>query len=172
MSERARILVITGPGKGKTTAALGIALRSLAAGKRVLLTRFAKTRRSGEVDILGGLPGVSILSGSCGMTPPPNHPDFQKHAAEARRLFEETRSRAEEFDLLVMDELCGMTARNMVKEDEAVAFLASLRPDQTAVATGRGAGLKLIAAADTVSEVLSLKHGYAKGVHAQAGVEY
>lgn len=163
---------MTGPGKGKTTAALGVILRSLSYGRTVLLARFAKARHSGELDILGRFPDVRILGGGLGMTPPPDHPDYPKHALAAREQFAEMRRLAGGFDVVVMDEICGMTSRGMLDEAEVVAFLAGLRPDQCAVLTGRGAGNALIAAADTVSEIGCVKHGFTRGISAQEGVEF
>ncbi len=171
MNNRARILVITGPGKGKTTAALGIVLRSLGHGKKTLLTRFTKAAPSGELDILSKLPGLTILSGDCGMTPPREHPDYPRHAAAAQFLFAKTRAAAADYECIVMDEICGAVGKDLLREDEVVAFLDTLSPDQIAVLTGRGAGLRLIAAADTVSEISCLKHGYWRGFQAQEGVE-
>lgn len=172
MTERARILLLTGSGKGKTTAAMGVLLRSLAAGKKALLVRFAKARRSGELDILESMPGMTVKHSARGMTPPPEHPDFALHVAEAVRLFAETENEAENFDALVLDEICGIVARGMIPEERVVAFLDGLRGEQLAVLTGRGAGAGLIAAADTVSEVLAIKHGYRRGILAQEGVEF
>ncbi|MCC8189228.1 MAG: cob(I)yrinic acid a,c-diamide adenosyltransferase [Planctomycetes bacterium] len=169
---RARILVFTGPGKGKTTAAIGMAVRFVGHGRRVLFVRFAKTRPSGEVQVLSSLPGVTLLAGDCGMSPPPDHPDFPRHQTAARRLFVAAQAQAGTNDLLVLDELCGITARGMVAETEVVSFLARLRADQTAVLTGRGAGTALIAAADTVSSIESVKHAYHRGIAAQPGIEY
>ncbi|MCD8138640.1 MAG: cob(I)yrinic acid a,c-diamide adenosyltransferase [Planctomycetaceae bacterium] len=170
-SGRARVLVITGPGKGKTTAATGIILRSLAAGKKVLLTRFTKTRHSGELDILGTLPGLTIVQGDYGMTPPRTHADYPKHVQAAQDLFRRTQEMVDEFEVVVMDEICGVTARDMVSEEAVAAFVKGLDGNKTAILTGRGAGTKLLAVADTVSEILSLKHGYLRGIAAQKGVE-
>lgn len=169
---RARVLIITGSGKGKTTAATGMILRSLACGKKVLLTRFAKARRSGELDILETLPGLTVLQGEFGMTPPPSSPDFPKHAAGAMELFMKTMEMASEFEVLVLDEICGVTARDMVSEEAVAAFVGGLDGSKTAILTGRGAGDRLIALADTVSEILSLKHGFTRGIAAQKGVEF
>lgn len=171
-SAAARVLVITGPGKGKTTAALGMVLRSLSYGEKVLLTRFTKAAHSGELDILGKQPNITILSGKYGMTPPPTSPEYPAHVAAAKELFEATRAAAPANDLIVMDEICGVTARGMVGQDEVAAFVRGLRPDQTVVLTGRGAGEKLLAVADTVSEILCIKHGYQRGINAQKGVEF
>ena len=168
---RARILVITGPGKGKTTAALGMIVRSLAYGKRILLVRFTKARHSGELDIFQAYPQIAVYSGEYGMTPSLTHPDYPLHVAAARSLFETAKTEAPGFDAIFLDEICGVTARGMVDESEVAAFLASLRSDQTAVLTGRGAGLGLLAIADTVSDISCVKHGYMRGIDAQEGVE-
>ncbi len=172
MPRRARIIVITGPGKGKTTSAMGVVLRCLACGKSILLARFTKVANSGELDILRDLPGLDIMSGAYGMTPPKEHPDYPKHAAAARELFAKTCSVAPQYDALVLDEICGVTEKGMVTEEDVVRFLSNLRSDQTVVLTGRGAGLGLIAVADTVSEVQDVKHGFRKGIVAQEGVEF
>ncbi len=172
MAGKPRILVITGTGKGKTTAALGIILRSLAAGKKVLLTRFCKAAPSGEVEIFSKMDGITMLSGDCGRTPQPEHPDFPRHLRCARDLFEKTLAAETEYDLIVLDEICGVTARNMIAEDEVVAFLEGLRPGQAAVLTGRGAGEKLVRLADTVSEIHPVKHAMDQGIMAQEGIEY
>lgn len=172
MADKPRILIITGPGKGKTTAALGIILRSLSAGKKVLLTRFCKAAPSGEVAIFSTMDNITMFSGDCGRTPSPEHPDYSRHVRCARDLFEKTLDAAAHYGLIVLDEICGVTSRNMIAEDEVAAFLESLRPDQAAVLTGRGAGEKLIALADTVSEIRSVKHIMDHGVLAQEGIEY
>ncbi len=169
--DRPRVLVMTGDGKGKTTAALGVILRSLSYGKKVLFVRFAKTRHSGELAILEKLPGMRILSGRVGMTPPAEHPDYPDHAAAANELFREAKRAAPGFDLIVLDEICGLTSRGLLDERAVAAFAAGLRPAQCAVLTGRGAGTALIAVADTVSDIACVKHGYARGIAAQEGVE-
>ncbi|MCD8351944.1 MAG: cob(I)yrinic acid a,c-diamide adenosyltransferase [Planctomycetaceae bacterium] len=169
---RARVLVITGPGKGKTTAATGMILRSLSYGKKVLLTRFTKARHSGELDILEKLPGLTILQGEYGMTPPRTHVDYPKHVEAAQNLFRRTQEMVNDFEVVVMDEICGVTARDMVSEEAVAAFVKGLDEDKTAILTGRGAGTKLLAVADTVSEIFSLKHGYMRGITAQKGVEF
>lgn len=169
--EKARIVVLTGPGKGKTTSALGMILRGLAYGKRILLVRFCKAEFSGELAILDRLGGVVVQGGECGMTPPPGHPDFEKHIRCARDLFAQAGAEAPEFDLIVLDEICGAVAKGLVAEDDVVAFLMGLRVDQAVILTGRDAGAGIIGAADTVSEVRCVKHGYQEGIGAQEGIE-
>ena len=169
---RARIFLFTGQGKGKTTAALGMALRFLARDRKVLLVRFCKNRPSGETAALERFPTVRIIGSSHGMTPDRSHPGFPDHAAAAKTLFAAAVELAPGFDFLILDEICCATARGLVDEKAVTAFLDSLRPDQAAALTGRDAGLALLAAADTASETLCLKHAYARGVDAQEGAEY
>lgn len=172
MHNQARILIVTGPGKGKTTAAIGVIVRCLAYGKKVLLVRFAKSRSSGELEFLASSPFLRVFSSSRGMTPPPGHPEFPAHVAAARELFDRARDVVRDFDCIVLDEICGIVARNMIQEADVVEFLRGLTSGQTAVLTGRGVGPGLIAEADTVSEILCLKHGYKHGIPAQEGVEF
>lgn len=169
--KKPRILLFTGNGKGKTTAALGVILRSLSYGKRALLVRFAKARHSGELTILEKLPGMKILNSRVGMTPPEGDPSYPDHEAAAEELFREAERLAPEYDLIVLDEVCGLASRGVLDEQRVAGFLATLSPDQTAVLTGRGADPALIAAADTVSEILCVKHAYARGISAQEGIE-
>ena len=168
---RARVLLFTGPGKGKTTAALGMLLRCAAYGKKILWTRFTKAADSGELRLFDKLGSVTVLAGDCGMTPPPDHPDYPRHVAAARELFERTLAAAPAYDAVFLDEICGVTARGMIAEEAVAAFAQSLGAEQILVLTGRGAGPVLLACADTASEVQCLKHGYRRGVRAQKGVE-
>ena len=173
MSEKqARILIFTGSGKGKTTAAFGMALRFLARRQKVLIARFCKNKTSGEVESLASFPGVRVISSTHGMTPPPEHPEFPAYAAAAQSVFGAVCDAAPGYDFIVMDEICGAAARGLVNEKDVTDFLKSLHPEQTAALTGRDAGQELMAAADTVSEILCLKHGYSRGIDAQAGVEF
>ena len=169
--KKARIVILTGEGKGKTTSALGMILRALGYGKKVLLVRFCKTAFSGELAVFEKMDGIAIRNGSRGMTPAREHPDYPRHVECARELFSFAETSASEYDMIVMDEICGVVARNMIDEMEVVAFLSRLRPDQAAILTGRGAGARLVEAADTVSEILCVKHGYQEGIEAQEGIE-
>lgn len=173
-AQRARILVLTGGGKGKTTSALGMLLRALGHGHKVLLARFCKAAESGELPVLHSLRErrpLIILGGDCGMTPPPDHPDFPKHAACARELFERVRAASRMQDMIILDEVCGAVARGLLAEDSVLQFLDALLPGQSVILTGRGASARLLGAADTASEIRSLKHGHEAGIAAQDGIE-
>ncbi len=167
-----RIVLFTGDGKGKTTAAYGMALRFLGHGKRVLIARFCKNAPSGETTALAGVANLAILDSTRGMTPPPDHPDYPEHVKAAETLFADAVARSRNYDFILLDEICGAVRKNLLPEDKIVAFLESLAPDQTVALTGRAASVGLLALADTASESLCLKHGYRKGITAQAGVEW
>ncbi len=172
--DRPRILVLTGDGKGKTTSALGMVLRALGHGGRVLFVRFCKTAESGELAALahfveGG--ALVILAGDRGFTPAADHPDFPLHVACARGLFACVGEEAAGFGMIVLDEICGAVARGLLSEGDVLGFLAALRPDQCVVLTGRNASARLVDAADTVSDICCVKHAFRQGIPAMNGVE-
>ena len=170
-SAAARILVFTGDGKGKTTAAIGLALRSLAYGKRAFLAQFCKKSPSGEVDFLAKMPGMKIIQSSQGMTPAPGHPDFPLHVQAAGELFAAAVA-ARDCDTIILDEICVAASRGLIPLERIVSFALSLEAEKTLVMTGRDAPPDLIAVADTVTGMSCLKHAFARGLAAQAGVEF
>ncbi|MDR3212275.1 MAG: cob(I)yrinic acid a,c-diamide adenosyltransferase [Planctomycetota bacterium] len=172
MPEKARVILITGDGKGKTTAALGMVMRSLAHRRQVLLARFCKTGPSGELVILQRLGGTRIISSECGRPPAREDPDFSRHAEAAQQLWEDVLELLPVPDLLVLDEVCLAVGRGLLDEAEVLAGLEKLRPNQVAILTGRQASLGLIARADTVSDCLNLKHAFARGRSAEPGIEF
>ncbi len=98
--KKARILVLTGDGKGKTTSALGMLLRALGHGQKALLVRFCKAAPSGELAALARFAEegtLAIRSGDCGMPPQRDHPDFPRHAEAAQRLLATACSAAPEY---------------------------------------------------------------------------
>lgn len=172
MEKRARILLFTGPGKGKTTAALGTLLRAVGRGGNVLLAQFCKNSPSSELDALAGIPSVTILRGGLGIPPPPTSPNHAEHARAARELFARVEADAEKYTLVILDEVCGAVAKELVPEARVLAFLRALRPDQSVILTGRNATPAFIAAADTVTEMTCLKHCFNRGTAAQEGIEF
>lgn len=169
--------VYTGNGKGKTTAAMGLALRSLGHGRRVLIAQFLKDGRSGELAALASLPGASVFEAepmerfAFQMTP-----EERAAAAKAQREQAEAireRVQREEPELIVLDELCVALHVGMV--DEATArelIVTALRYGETAV-TGRNAPEWLCEMADYVSVIDAKKHPFdTQGLSAREGVEW
>ena len=174
MSHTPRILVFTGDGKGKTTAALGMALRAAGHGMKTCVIQFIKTdTKVGEVLILPKLQRIEILQTGLGFLPKPTDPAWPRHqvAAEAGLRKATEIMAAAQADLVILDEICVAVARGLLKEDAVIAAVRQARPGSCVVLTGRGATPGLIAMADTVTEMQCVKHGYRNGIPAQQGVE-
>lgn len=175
MTEKARILIFTGDGKGKTTAALGLALRAAGHGMRVLMLQFVKGgQQTGELLAARRIPGFEIEQRGCGFVPAAGSPQFDVHRQAAQEVLRDAAAalRAGSHDVVVLDELCVAVAKNLVSEQDALEVVALARPGTVLVLTGRGATPGLIAAADTVTEMCLRKHGLKSGIKAQRGVEY
>lgn len=171
---RGLLLVYTGDGKGKTTAALGLALRAAGHGHRVRVFQFIKgARPTGEWTTLATLP-----------TPVPIEPlgdrfTWETPGDEASRQLAEAGWRVVEphladpaLDLLVLDELNVVLDKGLLDTDAVVSAIAARPPTQHVVVTGRGAPAALVEAADLVSEIRPVKHPFRSGVRAQPGIEF
>lgn len=171
----ARTLIFTGDGKGKTTAALGMAVRAAGHGQHVLIVQFLKSNtETGELRGFACIPQVKIVQMGCGFVPRQDGPRMNPHRDAARRALEFARSEIVSggYDLIIMDEVCTAIGSKVIDEAEVLELL--VLPERTAciVLTGYGAGKQLIAQADTVTEMRCLRHAYAQGIEAQKGVEF
>ena len=169
-----RTLIFTGEGKGKTTAAFGMVLRAAGHGQRVLVVQFLKSNGdSGELVACALLPRVEVVQMGRGFVPPQAHPAFADHREMAHEAlaFANESVASDKYDLIVLDEICGAIARELIEEEDVIALLAA--PERTAciVLTGRHASAELIKHADTVTEMRCIRHGYTQGIAAQKGVE-
>jgi cob(I)alamin adenosyltransferase len=175
MSEEGRILIFTGDGKGKTTASLGMALRAHGHGIPVAIIQFVKSDvKTGEFIALSKLPGVEIFVTGRGFVPPETDPRFAEHrraAEEGLRIASEAACSGR-YGLVILDEGCYAVARGLIAEEFVLRLLKEKAPGVTVVLTGRDATEGLIAAADTVSEIRCVKHGFDIGLKATKGVEY
>lgn len=170
----ARILVFTGPGKGKTTAAMGMALRAAGHGLRVRIMQFVKSDpTTGEIAAFRRFDNVSIDQCGLGFVPKPTHPRFAAHreAAGAGLATVANEIRAGRWDVVVLDELCVAVAEGLVPEADLLGLLAALPAGMVVALSGRGATAALIEVADTVTEMCCIKHGFDVGWSAQRGVE-
>jgi len=173
--EKGRILIFTGDGKGKTTAALGMALRAHGHGIPVAVIQLVKSDvKTGEFAALSRLPGIMIRVTGLGFVPPKADPRFADHcraAEEGLRIASEAACSGR-YGLVILDEGCYAVARRLIPERSVLRLLMEAAPGVTIVLTGRGATEGLVAAADTVSEIRCVKHGLDSGRTAQKGVEY
>lgn len=175
MSDKARVLIFTGDGKGKTTAALGLALRATGHGLRVLVLQFVKGgQQTGELVAVRRIPGFEIEQRGCGFVPAEGSAKFAVHRQAAETVLKEADGAllSEKYDVVVLDELCLAVAKNLLPEQAALDVVSHARPGTVLVLTGRGATPGLIAAADTVTEMCLRKHGLQSGIKAQPGVEF
>jgi cob(I)alamin adenosyltransferase len=175
MNEQGRILIFTGDGKGKTTAALGMAVRAHGHGIPVAVIQFVKSDvQTGEFAVLSKLPGVEIFVTGRGFVPPETDPRFAEHrqaAEEGLRIASEAACSGR-YGLVILDEGCYAVARNLITEEFVLRLLREKAPGVVIVLTGRGATEGLIAAADTVSDIRCIKHGFDIGLKATKGVEF
>jgi cob(I)alamin adenosyltransferase len=166
------IHVYTGDGKGKTTAAVGLALRAKSRGLRVLFAQFMKGGEGGESAALKGL-SMEVLKFD-EVKSPVFHPEADKGALreEARRALASLKETMGGFDLVVLDEFNCVLAEGLVTKEEAVEFLEKRPGVSEVVLTGRGAPDWLIGLADYATEMRMLRHPYKRGIKARKGIEY
>ncbi len=169
-----RVLVFTGPGKGKTTAAIGLIVRATSHNLKCLFVQFIKKGDApGETDILCRL-GVHVLGQGLGFIPPATDPRFLAHKQAAHDVCDRALSalKQDAYDVVVLDEACTAVSKALIGESEILGLVHASRENAVVVLTGRGASPGIIALADTVSEILAIKHGFQDGIAAQIGVEY
>jgi cob(I)alamin adenosyltransferase len=170
----ARILVFTGNGKGKTTAALGLAVRALGHGLRVWIRHFVKSDAEvGEFRFLSAIDGLTISQCGQGFLPRAGSPALQPHRQAAEEGWQSTLAEFAEnrHDIYILDELCIALDKKLLPEEEVLQTLTALPESCVVVVTGRGASARLCEAADTVTEMMCRKHAYEAGIPAQVGVE-
>jgi cob(I)alamin adenosyltransferase len=170
---KARILLFTGDGKGKTTAALGLVLRAAGYGMKVRVIQFIKTRKTGELDALRQFPQIEFTQPGRGFVFNKDMPDFAEHqqAAAAGLALADAAIRSGAYQLVVLDEICNAITAGLLNEAEVLEVVSAATPEMIVVLTGRGATPRLIELADTVTEMRCVKHGIDTGHAAQKGVE-
>lgn len=167
------IHVYTGNAKGKTTAALGLALRAAGAGLKVFIAQFIKKSRCSEHKALDRFKdliaikqyGTGFLKGG-----KPTKTEIEA----ARKGFEEIRNiiSSKTYDMVVLDEINVAAHHKVMDVEDIVDLLNSRPPNMEIVLTGRYADKKIIEMADLVTEMKEIKHYYKKGVKARKGIEH
>ncbi len=174
--ETGLVHIYTGEGKGKTTAAVGLALRALSRGLKVCYVNFNKgagVYTNSEVDKLKQN-GAYVLIGTG------RHPDFDhtknitSHNEEMLSALKNTDKliRSGKFEMLVLDEILISVRDSFLDEDILVDFLKNKPQGLEIVMTGRGATDRLIELADYVSEIKKVKHPFDKGIYGREGIEF
>ena len=181
------LYIFTGNGKGKTTAALGLALRAVGEGKRVLMVQFIKGPwKSGEDDIeirlrgdpsTGlGLPAFKLVKmgkgfvGIMGDTLP--REEHEKAAEDALR-YSKKETESSNWDILILDEVNNAIALNLISKEKILELIDwSKNKLEHLILTGRDAPQEFIDRADLVTEMKDIKHPYKKGIKGKRGLEY
>lgn len=166
--------IYTGNGKGKTTAALGLALRAAGNGLKTCIVQFMKGQRYGELEaerMTGGLVTIEQYGhpGFCSIGDEPDPEDVRRATSALERVREIMQDRS--CDVLVADELVTAALFRLVTEDDVLSVIEGKPTGMELVLTGRGATPRMIDAADLVTEMLEVKHYYAQGVPARPGIE-
>ena len=176
--KRGVVVVLTGDGKGKSTSAFGTALRALGHGQRVGLVQFIKgTWDTGEKRMFAQLEGIDHVVSGRGFTW--NTQDRDKDIASveagweaAVRMIEDSRGDDPAYQLVILDELNIALGHGYIDAERVAEVLRNKPTDLSIIVTGRGAPQEVIDAADTVSEVVPIKHAYEAKIRAQKGVDF
>jgi cob(I)alamin adenosyltransferase len=172
--EKGLLIVHTGTGKGKSTAAWGLAMRCLGHGLKLGVVQFVKGRRdTGERFFLARFPElVDVKVMGEGFTWETQ--DRERDIAAARAAWEAAEAMLQdpELHMVILDELNIVLRKDYLPLDDVISGLQAKRPDLHVVITGRNAKPELIEAADLVTEMTLVKHPFRAGVKAQLGVEY
>ena len=167
-------IIYTGNGKGKTTAALGQALRAAGHDFKVCVIQFIKDGKavSGEAEFLDRFPaGIGLHVTGSGFT-------WQRDDQETRRAAESgwalalEKTMTGEYDLVILDELTYLVSYNLLEESRVIDLINERPSHVHLLITGRDATAGLIEAADLVTEMREVKHPYQKGIKAQKGIEF
>lgn len=170
--ERGIMMVFTGNGKGKTTAAFGTATRAVGHGKKVGVIQFIKgTWPNGERNLLEPH-GVEFQVMATGFTW--NTQDRDSDAAACLAVWEHARRMLadDQLDLVLLDELTYMVAYDYLPLESVLSALRERPAHQSVIITGRGCHRDIIELADTVSELRPVKHAFDAGIKAQMGIDY
>jgi len=167
------LLINTGDGKGKTTAAIGTAFRALGHGMRVGMIQFIKGKwKTGERKLGEQTPNLTWLTMGHGFTWESLDLDRDREAARAAWNIASAWLLDESYDLVVFDEFTYVINYDFVPLDEVLSALQARRADLHVILTGRDAPAELSAIADVVTEMQAVKHPYRDGVSAQTAIEF
>jgi cob(I)alamin adenosyltransferase len=171
---RGLVFVYTGNGKGKTTAAMGHALRAAGHGLKVLVIQFMKGKKYGEVIAAEKyLPDITIIqSGLDSFVMRKNPAPVDIDLAQQGLNVAKKALSSSEYDLVILDEINVAMDFDLISIDDVVALIKSKAPAIDLILTGRYAPPEIVELADTVSDIQEIKHHYAKGIKERAGIEF
>ena len=172
--DKGLIHIYCGDGKGKTTAAAGLAIRCAGAGGKVLFFQFLKGNSSSERNILKEIKNIDVIDGIDNMKFVWSMTDEEKAetARSYKTIFENIAKQAADYNMIILDEIIPALKYDFVSEKELVNFLKS-KPDKTEIVlTGRDPSDMLIQLADYVTDMKKIKHPFDNNIKARQGIEY
>ena len=163
-----------GDGKGKTTAAIGLAVRAVGSGMRVLLAQFFKNGSSSEIKVLSSLPEIDVR------IPEVWYGRYKKMSEEQQEevrqcytaLIHEIEGQAEDYDMIIFDEIVSAYNYGMFDCDSFLDMLKTCKNTKEIILTGRNPAQELVEVADYVTEMRKEKHPFDEGVIARKGIEF
>ena len=171
--DRGLILINTGPGKGKTTAALGTAIRSVGHERKVAFLQFIKSQATGESVFLEELAAAGRIFYrrlGLGLLKETPSPADKAKAEEALAVAQDLVS--QDYDLVVLDEICVAMAKGLIEIKKVCDMLKNKPQKLDVILTGRNAPPEIIDLADTVSSMEIIKHAFKEGIAAKKGIEF
>lgn len=166
------IQIYTGHGKGKTTAAIGAAIRASGAGMNVFIAQFVKGMHYSELEVLKNIPSITLeqFGRDCFIEKEPTQADIdaaQMGWKKVKVLFQE-----EKYQMLILDELCIALYYKLIDINEVIEQLKNADEKKEIIITGRNAPDALVELADLVTKMREIKHYYNNGTQARKGIEY
>jgi cob(I)alamin adenosyltransferase len=176
--ERGLVSVFTGEGKGKTSAAIGIAVRAAGWGARVYMLGMAKggtyAEEHGEYFVLKNLPNVTVIyfGERSWLRPGPAQADYRARAKE-QLLAAKQAMISGNYDIVILDEINQATTKGLIDVPDVLDVIKDRPENVELILTGRGAAPEVVQAADLVSEILAIKHPFnEEGIRARKGIDY
>lgn len=167
--------IYTGNGKGKTTAAIGLGVRAVGSGMKVLMVQFLKGRSSGEENSIEKLkPNFELhktkqIDKFTWQLTPQEKEQMQE---TTKHLFDYALNQAQSKDLIILDEIMAAITTGLIDVNQISDFIKNKPAQLELVLTGRNAPKELIELADYVSEINAVKHPMSKGIQARKGIEF
>lgn len=171
MDKKGYVHLYTGNGKGKTTAAFGLALRAACAGLNVYIGQFVKGMEYSEVKVQDFIPNIKIeqYGRDCFIEVEPEEEDFKCAEVGFEKMREAVGSK--KYDVIIMDEITVALYYKLVELEEVLDLIKNRDKSIEVIMTGRNAPKELQEIADLVTEMKEIKHYYQKGVMAREGIE-
>ncbi len=192
MSQKGYIQVYTGDGKGKTTAAIGLAIRAIGAGKKVCIIQFMKSLAYSEQKVLKSMPGITLITigkpyfiakegmltpeqlkafGSAVTVYPAGHPPKEYRDMVLHGIDQAVEAVSGQYDVVILDEYNMACWYDLATDEDTERILAARKPETELIVTGRNAPKLLLDKADLITEMKKIRHYYDKGVEARKGIE-